>query len=61
MIDRFAGVFLVNTARGALIHEAPLAEALKSGHIRAAALDVQENEPFNARTGWSTVLFYGQF
>lgn len=39
------GVILVNVARGKLIDEAALAEALASGKVRAAALDVYENEP----------------
>jgi len=39
------GAFLVNTARGGLVDEASLALALKDNRIRAAAVDVHENEP----------------
>jgi D-3-phosphoglycerate dehydrogenase len=39
------GVILVNTARGALIDEAALIGALKSGDIRHAGLDVFHAEP----------------
>ena len=39
------GVIFVNTARGALADEAALIEALKSGHIRHAGLDVYHAEP----------------
>jgi D-3-phosphoglycerate dehydrogenase len=39
------GVRLVNCARGELVHEADLVEALKRGHVAAAALDVFTEEP----------------
>jgi D-3-phosphoglycerate dehydrogenase len=39
------GVILVNTARGAIVDEAAMIEALKSGHIRHAGLDVYNVEP----------------
>jgi D-3-phosphoglycerate dehydrogenase len=41
------GVRFVNAARGGLIDEAALAEAIKSGHVAGAAIDVYEPEPKN--------------
>ncbi len=42
------GVILINTARGALIDEAAMLDALKRGHIRHAGLDVFHAEPLKA-------------
>jgi len=39
------GVIIVNAARGGLVDEAALAEAISSGHVRAAGLDVYSTEP----------------
>jgi D-3-phosphoglycerate dehydrogenase / 2-oxoglutarate reductase len=42
------GVILVNTARGAVVDETAMIDALKSGHIHHAGLDVFNIEPLPA-------------
>ena len=41
-----AGSWLINTARGGIVDETALHEALVSRHLRGAAIDVFENEPY---------------
>ncbi len=45
MIRRMKDGIIVNCARGGIVDERALYEACKSGHLRAAALDVFEKEP----------------
>jgi len=39
------GVRIINVARGGIVNEAELADAIRSGHVQGAALDVFEKEP----------------
>jgi D-3-phosphoglycerate dehydrogenase len=44
------GVRIINCARGGLVNERALTEAIKSGHVAGAALDVFEVEPAKENT-----------
>lgn len=39
------GIIIVNTARGGVLDESALVDALDSGRVRSVGLDVYENEP----------------
>lgn len=41
------GSYIINTARGGIVNESDLYQAVKEGHIAGAALDVSVEEPMN--------------
>lgn len=50
-----ANAVLVNTGRGAVIHEGDLIDALRTGKIAGAGLDVVEEEPIDANHPFVTM------
>ncbi|MCX6128862.1 MAG: phosphoglycerate dehydrogenase [Proteobacteria bacterium] len=65
MLDRVAltwtkqGTYLVNTSRGEVFDQSSLKEALRSGHLAGAALDVFDGEPLKDKDLYSLDNFIG--
>jgi D-3-phosphoglycerate dehydrogenase / 2-oxoglutarate reductase len=51
-----AGSYLINAARGTVVDIEALADALRSGHLRGAAIDVYPEEPESNSDGFVTPL-----
>ncbi len=45
------GVVIINAARGGIVNEADIVDALDSGHVRRAYIDTFTAEPFDGREG----------
>jgi (S)-sulfolactate dehydrogenase len=45
------GALLINTARDGMVDENALVQAIRSGQIGGAAIDVFETEPFECKNG----------
>lgn len=50
------GTFLLNASRGAVVDIEALAEALRSGHLEGAAVDVYPTEPEENTKEWKSIL-----
>ncbi|RKP25293.1 D-isomer specific 2-hydroxyacid dehydrogenase [Syncephalis pseudoplumigaleata] len=50
------GSYLINASRGTVVDIPALAEALRSGHLGGAAVDVYPSEPFKNGPGFATEL-----
>jgi D-3-phosphoglycerate dehydrogenase / 2-oxoglutarate reductase len=50
------GAYLINAARGTVVDVPALASALRSGHLRGAAIDVYPDEPESNSDGFVTPL-----